>query len=143
MSLVCEAMNRTPVTVEAESTIAEALALAGNTGAAHLLVMDQGTLIGILCGCDLRAARPGEQVWERMTLPVITIRPDATLEDAAVTLGDCGVGCLPVAVGGLVLGTVGEEELAAAGLQGRVPHRRCHPRAHGLEPRGPDLGHHH
>lgn len=143
MTLVCEAMNRAPLSVEADATAARALAVVETTGAAHLLVMDHDDLIGILCACDLRAAGPDEQVSERMSVPVITIRPDATLEDAAVTLGDCGVGCLPVAVGGLVLGTIGEEELAAAGIQGRLPHRRCHPRAHGLEPPDPHLAHHH
>lgn len=125
-TLVSDAMNRSPVVVPAEASIATAAALAEAAGAAHLLVLDEENLVGILCGCDLEAARPDEPVSDRMSLPVITIRPDATLEDAAVTLYECGVGCLPVALGGLVLGTVSGEELARAGVPARLPHRRCH-----------------
>lgn len=124
--LVSDAMNRSPVVVSADATIAAAADLARSTGATHLLVMDEEHLVGILCGCDLAAAPPDELVWERMSLPVITIRPDATLEDAASTLCECGVGCLPVALGGLVLGTVSGEELARAGMPALLPHRRCH-----------------
>ncbi len=130
MTLVSDAMNRSPMVVPADASIAAAAALADATGAAHLLVMDEDNLVGILCGCDLDAASPEERVWERMSLPVITIRPDATLEDAAATLCECGVGCLPVALGGLVLGCVSGEELARAGMPGLLPHRRCHPHAH-------------
>lgn len=125
-TLVSDAMNRAPVVVPAEASIATAAALAESAGADHLLVMDEEHLVGILCGCDLSAADPEEPVWERMSLPVITIRPDATLEDAALTLCDCGVGCLPVALGGLVLGIVSAEDLARAGVPALLPHRRCH-----------------
>ena len=130
MTLVSDAMNRSPLVVPADASIATAAALADATGEAHLLVMDEDNLVGILCGCDLRAAGPEERVWERMSLPVITIRPDASLEDAAATLCECGVGCLPVALGGLVLGSVSGEELARAGMPGLLPHRRCHQAAH-------------
>lgn len=125
-TLVSDAMNRSLVVVPADASIATAAALAQTAGADHLLVMDEEHLVGILCGCDLSAARPDEPVSERMSLPVITIRPDATLEDAAATLCECGVGCLPVALGGLVLGTVSGEELARAGQPALLPHRRCH-----------------
>lgn len=125
-TLVSEAMNRSPVVVPADATVATATALAEAAGAAHLLVLDEENLVGVLCGCDLRKAAPDEPVWERMSLPVITIRPDATLEEAAATLCGCGVGCLPVALGGLVLGIVSGEELARAGVPALLPRRRCH-----------------
>ncbi len=125
-TLVSEAMNRSPMIVSADARVGEAAALARSAGTAHLLVMDQEHLVGILCGCDLAAARPEELVWERMSVPVVTIRPDATLDDAAATLCECGIGCLPVALGGLVLGTLSGEELARAGRPALLPHRRCH-----------------
>ncbi|HEY6101187.1 MAG TPA: hypothetical protein VIW03_17250, partial [Anaeromyxobacter sp.] len=53
----------------------------------------------------------------------LTVRPDADVEEAARTMGECAVGCLPVAVGGLVLGTLGEAELARVGVPARV---HCH-----------------
>lgn len=130
MTLVSEAMDRSPLAVAPETPLAEAAALAARTGAAHLLVLEQDNLVGILCACDLEEGRAGEQVWERMSLPVLTVRPDDTVENAAMTMSECEVGCLPVAVGGLVLGTVGEPELARAGVRDLPRHHRC-AKAHG------------
>jgi acetoin utilization protein AcuB len=121
MKLVAEAMNREVVTVPPEASIGDAIALARETGAEHLLVLDEETLVGILCTCDLEAAAAGEHVCDAMSLPVLTVRPDAALEDAAITLGECDLGCLPVALGGLVLGTVSDAELERAGVEGVRP----------------------
>lgn len=123
---VSEVMNRTVVTVEPDTTIEAAVALVRRTGAEHLLVLDEQTLVGILCGCDLRGARLGDRVADRMSLPVMTLRPNAAVEEALTTLRECAVGCLPVVVGGLILGTVGEPELLACGLS--VPHVHHHGR---------------
>lgn len=124
--LVSEAMNRAVVTVDPDDLIRRAAALARATGAEHLLVVDEGTLVGILCACDLRAADPGERVSDRMTVPVVTVRPDTTIEEVAETIEECAVGCVPVAVGGLILGTVSNDELARCGLATPHPHRHCH-----------------
>jgi acetoin utilization protein AcuB len=134
MTLVSEAMNRAVVAVSPEASAADAADLARREHAEHLLVLDGGVLVGILCTCDLEGGDSGDPVAERMSLPVLTIRPDATLEDAALTLCECEVGCLAVACGGLVLGTLGEEELARAGVGGRRPGR--HHRHHHHGPRG-------
>ena len=122
MTLVSEAMNRSVVTVAPETSMAEALALVRRTGAEHVLVLDEQNLVGILCACDLRGARPEAPVCDAMTVPVLTVRPDAPVEDAAETMSECGVGCLPVAVGGLILGTVSEAEIARAGVRAPRPH---------------------
>lgn len=129
MTLVSEAMNRFPAVVEPDATMAEAAALARAAAADHLLVLDEDNLVGIVCSCDLRSAEAAEHVCDRMTVPVVTIRPDATLEDAAEIMAGCGVSCLPVALGGLVLGAVGEEELRAAGLEPPL-HRPAHHAGH-------------
>ncbi len=123
MTLVSQAMNRSVVTVTPEAPLADAVALVRRTGAEHVLVMEAGNLVGILCACDLRGAGPEAQVCEHMTVPVLTLRPDAAVEEAADTMTACGVGCLPVAVGGLILGTVSEAEIARAGV--REPRPRC------------------
>ncbi len=123
MTLVSEAMNRSVVTVAPESSLADALALVRRTGAEHVLVMEAGNLVGILCACDLRGACPDAEVCEHMTVPVLTVRPDVEMEEAAATMSACGVGCLPVALGGLILGTVSEAEITRAGVHG--PHPRC------------------
>ncbi len=122
MTLVVEAMNRSMVAVAPDASLAEARALVRRTGAEHVLVVDEETLVGILCACDLRGARQGEAVSERMSVPVLTVRPDAPIESAALTMRECGVGCLPVALGGLILGTMSEAELARAGVARPRPH---------------------
>lgn len=124
--LVSDAMNRAVVTVEPDDLVHAAAALARATGTEHLLVVDEGTLVGILCACDLGAADPAERVSDRMTVPVVTVRPDTTLEEVAETIEECAVGCVPVAVGGLILGTVSNEELARCGMAAPQPHRHCH-----------------
>lgn len=124
MTLVSEAMNRSMVALGPESSMSDAVALVRRTGAEHVLVLDEHTLVGILCACDLRGAPPEQPVCERMSVPVLTVRPDVLVEDAAATMCEFGVGCLPVAVGGLVLGTVSEAEVARAGVHG--PRPRCH-----------------
>lgn len=124
MTLVAEAMNRSLVTVAPDARAADAVALVRRTGAEHVLVVEDRNLVGLLCACDLRGARSEEPVSERMTVPVLTVRPDLPVEEAATTMQDCAVGCLPVVVGGLILGTISDAELARAGVRGPRPH--CH-----------------
>ncbi len=136
MTLVSEAMNRSVVTVTPEAPLADAVALVRRTGAEHVLVMEAGNLVGILCACDLRGACLDAEVCERMTVPVLTVRPDVALEEAAATMSACGVGCLPVAVGGLILGTVSDAELLRCGIT--PPETHCE--SHELPPRRPRAG---
>lgn len=104
--LVSEVMTTAVVWVEPDDPVEEALRLA-----LHLLVLDEGTLVGILSRRDLDRAEPGALVADCMSVPVITIRPDATLASAVVTMADFGVSCLPVVIGGLILGLLSEEGL--------------------------------
>jgi acetoin utilization protein AcuB len=126
--LVSDAMNRAVVTIEPDETIEAAAEIARATGAEHLLVCDEQTLVGIICTCDLRTAAPGDTVSDCMSLPVVTVRPDTSLEDVALTMEECAVGCIPVAVGGLILGIVSDDELVRCGIGARHPHRHCHAR---------------
>jgi CBS domain-containing protein len=128
MMLVAQAMNRAPVTVPPDALVCDAADLARRTGADHLLVLDEDTLVGILCACDLREADPEEPVSEAMSVPVLTVRPDANIEEVALAMGECDVGCLPVALGGLVLGTVSDAELERAGVPAHHVHAPCHHR---------------
>jgi acetoin utilization protein AcuB len=123
MTLVSDAMNRSLVTVPPDAPVSDAVALVRRTGAEHVLVMEDQNLVGILCACDLRGAPPEEPVCDRMTVPVLMVRPEASVQEAATTLCTCGVGCLPVACGGLILGTVSEAEIVRAGV--RSPHPHC------------------
>ncbi len=131
---MAEAMNRSLVTVRPDASIAHAIGVVRRSGAEHVLVMEEQRLVGILCACDLRGADGEGRVESCMSSPVVTVRPDVRVEDAAATLVEHDVGCLPVAVGGLILGTLSEAELVTAGVPRPAP--RCHhrhrqkPRAH-------------
>ncbi len=124
--LVSEAMNRALVAVGPDAPVEEAVAVARRSGVEHLLVIDEHTLVGVLCACDLRDAPAGEHVSDCMSLPVMTVRPDAPVEEAATTMRDCAVGWLPVQLGGLILGTLGDAELLRCGIAPPRPHRHCH-----------------
>ena len=119
MVLVSEAMSRSFATVSPDASMHDAAEVALRAGAEHLLVLDGDVLVGILCTCDLSASAPDDVVSECMTLPVMTVRPDTPAEDAATTMHEADVGCLPVAVGGLLLGTVCGDDLRRAGVSAR------------------------
>lgn len=128
--MVSEAMNRAVVTIEPDEPIVVALELARSTGTAHLLVIDEQTLVGILCACDLLDAGSDDRVSDCMSIPVVTVRPDTPLDQVAETMEACAVGCVPVALGGLILGTVSDDDLVRCGVAASRPHRHCHrPRA--------------
>jgi acetoin utilization protein AcuB len=112
----------------------EAVELVRRSGAEHVLVIDDQALVGILCACDLRGARLDDRVAACMSSPVVTVRPDVGVDEAAATLVAYSVGCLPVAVGGLILGTLSEAELILAGVPAPQPccqHRHRRSRRHG------------
>ncbi|HEY6106960.1 MAG TPA: CBS domain-containing protein [Anaeromyxobacteraceae bacterium] len=128
--LVAEAMTTAVVTVAPGASVEAARRLARALGAHHLLVIDEGTLVGILCRCDLDEAEPGSEVSDCMSVPVMTIPPDASLAAAVATMADFEVGCLPVVAGGLIMGVLSEDELARAGTAapGAAGRCRCHRR---------------
>lgn len=121
--LVAQAMTREVATVRPDAGLGAARRVAEAARTRHLLVLDSGNLVGILCLCDLAEGPPDCEVSEVMSVPVLTVRPDATVAAAAQTMRDCDVGCLPVVVGGLILGIVSQEEL------GRAARCGCHRRA--------------
>ncbi len=128
--MVSEAMNRAPATIEPDASVEEAVALARRAGSEHLLVVDEQTLVGILCTCDLRDAQAGEHVCDCMSVPVVSVRPDTPVEEAALTMRECALGCLPVAVGGLILGTVSDAELLGCGIPPPRPYHHCARHSH-------------
>ena len=117
MGLVSEAMSRAVATVRADASVGTARAVADRAQARHVLVTDEGNLVGILCMCDLSGASPEDRVCDVMSVPVLTVAPATSLEEAADTMSECEVGCLPVACGGLILGTVTHDDLERAGLR--------------------------
>ena len=108
MLLVRDSMTRDVVTLSPQSTAAEALALCREKGIRHLPVMEEGRLVGMVSDRDLRSATPalGDparaealqkiRVWGVMVRDVLTAHPEDPIEQAANTMREKKIGCLPV-----------------------------------------------
>ena len=110
--LVRDWMTPDPLTVSPETPVMDALKLLKERGFRRLPVVSAGELIGITTRKDLRDAVPSRaltlSIWEvnyllskltvgeMMARPVLTIRPDDYLEDAAAKMRLHGVGGLSV-----------------------------------------------
>ncbi len=102
-------------TLTPDTVVGSALRLAATKRIRHFLVIDDGSLTGIVCQDDLRVARQGALVGECMTTPVLCIGPDTTIGDAADIMAENSVGCLPVVTGTFLVGVVTKDRLARIG----------------------------
>jgi len=130
---VQEWMNRDVVTVTPEESFRTAMHLIRQKGIRHLPVVEGKRLVGIVTDRDLRQAAPSgatslsihelhyilEKVTVReiMTKQVVTIRPDQTVEDAALLLLGHRIGGLPVVREGELIGIITETDILQAFLQ--------------------------
>lgn len=115
---VAEVMGTELYTLTPDTVVASARRLAFDNGIDHLLVLDNGTLAGIVCKDDLRFAAKHSLVSECMSSPVLCIGPDTTLREAAQIMVEQGVSCLPVVTGTFLVGMVTRDALATVGLEG-------------------------
>ncbi|HVR63921.1 MAG TPA: CBS domain-containing protein [Polyangia bacterium] len=113
---VSEVMGTELYTLTPDTAVASARRLALANGVEHLLVLEKGTLTGIVCGADLRAASRDSLVGECMSSPVLCIGPETTLQEAIEIMAENDVGCLPVVTGHYLVGIVSRDALATAGL---------------------------
>lgn len=131
MTRVADIMTGPLVTLGHDASVAQAWGIMQARGVRHLPVLDADRrLIGILTDHDLRlvilarcfAEEPGAlarslarlRVDEIMTWAVVTIGPDADLRDAARLMHQRGLGALPVADGGRVVGMLTATDLIRA-----------------------------
>lgn len=124
-------MTRHPVMIEPTMSIAEAQGIMAEAKVRHLPVIKTGKrLIGLVTRQRMRIP-PTElgslNVWEitrflsNLTVKdvmvkqenLITIEPDATLEEAAQLMVQNKIGCLPVLEEGIVVGIITETDLLA------------------------------
>ncbi len=113
---VAEVMGTEMFTVTPETAVSSARRLVLETDVHHMLVLDQGTLAGIVCLDDLRFADRDARVGDCMTSPVLCITPDTTLQEAVDIMGANDIDCLPVVTGTFLIGIVTLEALATANL---------------------------
>ncbi len=126
MLLVRDSMTRVVVTISPQTTAAEALALCREKGIRHLPVMEEGRLAGLVSDRDLRSATPAlgdperaealqeVRVWDVMVRDVLTAHPEDPIEQAANTMREKKIGCLPVLEAGELAGILTSSDVMEA-----------------------------
>lgn len=126
MLLVKDSMTREIVTLSPEETVGAALALCRERRIRHLPVLKEGRLVGIVSDRDLRASTPafGDParhaalqeilVEEVMARDVVTTLPDYPIEQAANTMRERKIGCLPVVESDELVGILTSSDVMAA-----------------------------
>lgn len=126
MLLVKDSMTREVVTLSPQTTAGEALALCRERRIRHLPVLEEGRLVGVVSDRDLRSATPafGDParaealgtilVHDVMASDVTTALPDDPIEEAANTMRERRIGCLPVVESGALVGIVTSSDVMEA-----------------------------
>jgi acetoin utilization protein AcuB len=126
MLLVRDSMTREVVTISPQTTAAEALALCREKGIRHLPVMEEGRLAGMVSDRDLRSATPAlgdparaealQNIRVRgvMVRDVLTAHPEDPIEQAANTMREKKIGCLPVLEAGELVGILTSSDVMEA-----------------------------
>ena len=127
--LVRSRMTRDVITASPTMTLAEAVAVTRRHRIRHLPVVQNGRLVGVASDRDLRLAIPPQgsmpeeerrrllettRVGDVMVKDVITISPDAPVEEAAALLAEHKIGCLPVLMDGQLVGILSETDVLHA-----------------------------
>jgi CBS-domain-containing membrane protein len=99
-------------TLTPDTVVASALRLASARRIRHFLVIEDGSLTGIVCQSDLRQARESSLVSACMKSPVLCIGPDTTVKDAVDIMDQNEVGCLPVVTGTFLVGMITRDRLS-------------------------------
>jgi acetoin utilization protein AcuB len=132
--LVKNRMTKNPITVKPDLPIAEALEWMRREKVRHFPVVNKkGELVGVIARDDLLYASPSPvtslSMWEitylmsqvtveeAMTKEVLTASEDMPIEEAARTMFNEKIGCLPVMRDGTVVGIITESDLFAAFLE--------------------------
>ncbi len=116
---VAEVMGTELFTLSPDTAVSSARRLVLENDIDHMLVLDNGTLAGIVCKDDLCDADRNGRVGDCMTSPVVCITPDTTLQEAIDIMGANDIDCLPVVTGTFLVGIVTWEALACAELTPR------------------------
>jgi Mg/Co/Ni transporter MgtE len=119
-------------TLTPDTMVGSALRLASTRRIHHFLVIEDGSLAGIVAQRDLQEARESTFVGACMKSPVLCVAPDTTVEEARDIMEENEVGCLPVVTGTFLVGMLTRERL--------IPSRSLAARALAEEADGPADG---
>lgn len=125
--LVSNWMTPNPITIDPPVTLPQAQKLMRERKIRRLPVVDQGKLVGIVTLGDLRGAEPSDastlSIFEAhyllakltiekiMTWEPVTIRPDATIQQAAKLMLEHKIGGLPVVDNDRLVGIITESDI--------------------------------
>lgn len=125
--LVRDWMSTDPIAADIDLPIMEAHRLMTDHRIRRLPVVDRGQLVGIVTLGDVRGAEPSEatslSIWELnyllskltvervMSKPVITVRPDEPVPEAAHLMLTRKIACLPVLDGEDLVGIITESDI--------------------------------
>ncbi len=117
--LVKETMGRQLITIRPGASLAEARLLLDQHRIRHLPVVEAGRLVGIVSDRDIRSAASASsldqlRVAEAMNRNVISVSPDAQVQEAAKLMLVHRIGGLPVVKEGELLGILTETDLLRA-----------------------------
>ena len=141
--LVRDHMTPNPVTITPQHTVADAFSLLRENKIRRLPIVDKGKLVGIITDRDLREVSPSpatslsifeiNYLLSKMTIDkvikkqkLITIGPDAYLEEAALLMRQYGIGALPVVEDGKLVGIITESNIFDALSRSWVCTSRAH-----------------
>jgi len=131
---VRDKMTPDPITITPKTTVAEALDLMRENKVRRLPVLDKGKLVGIVTDRDLCEVSPSPatslSIFELNYLlartkiseiikkqRLITIEPDAYLEEAALIMRDNQIGAIPVVEKGKLVGIITESDIFDAFIE--------------------------
>ena len=126
MLLVKDSMAHDLATLSPDETAATALAVCRERRIRHLPVLREGRLVGIVSDRDLRSSTPalGDldraaalqklQVEDVMARDVVTADPEDPIEQAANTMRERKIGCLPVLEGEELVGILTASDVMEA-----------------------------
>jgi CBS-domain-containing membrane protein len=110
-------MSRSPILIDARAQAHAAERVARANEVHHLLVVEAGALMRVVCLCDLGEASQSALVGALGRSSVVYVNASARASEAARMMIACGVGCLPVLdESGAVVGIVTRRDLRHAGF---------------------------
>jgi acetoin utilization protein AcuB len=112
---VAEVMSVSLLTVDGDTVVAEALRLAQVRGVKVVVVSNEDRLLGQVSIRELEEAPPGAFVRDVMQAPVRTVSASASLDEASKLMERHNTSGLLVLAGGVPVGLVTLDELAADG----------------------------
>jgi acetoin utilization protein AcuB len=126
-TMVSQLMRQPLVTAGPGASVEEVELLARTKGIHHVPIVQRGKLLGIVCTCDLKGARPNLRALQLARRNVVTAQPDSTAAEVARLMIDNAVGSVVVSnrdgLWGIV--TRGDFEHADSALADLLALRQC------------------